>query len=73
MGLDRYYQMQYHFFLVSFHMSLVLATAASAASATVPPVLSVHERIVFKFFYFIVDEKIKLKVLACSFEITNKF
>jgi hypothetical protein len=42
MGLDRYYQMQYHFFLVSFHMSLVLATATvpSLASATVPSLAS---------------------------------
>jgi hypothetical protein len=31
---------------------------------------SVHVLIVFKFFYILVDEKIKLKILACSFEIT---
>jgi hypothetical protein len=44
MGLDRNYQVHYHFFLVSFHMSLVLATAvaeaASAASATAPSLAS---------------------------------
>jgi hypothetical protein len=27
---------------------------------------------VFKFFYILVDEKIKLKILACSFEITYR-
>jgi hypothetical protein len=38
-------------------------------------VLAVHERIVFTIFCFLFDEKIKLKFLACFFEITvfNKF
>jgi hypothetical protein len=34
-------------------------------------VLSVHTLIFFRIFCFSVDEKIKFKVLACSFEITN--
>jgi hypothetical protein len=33
-------------------------------------VLSEHALIVFTIFCFLVDEKIKFKVLACSFEIT---
>jgi hypothetical protein len=32
--------------------------------------LSVNALTVFKISYFLVDEKIELKVLACSFEIT---
>jgi hypothetical protein len=42
---------------------------------TYQQVLAVHERIVFTIFCFLVDEKIKLKFLACFFEITvlNKF
>ena len=34
-------------------------------------VLSVHALIVFTIFCSLVDEKIKIKVLACSFEITG--
>jgi hypothetical protein len=34
-------------------------------------VLSVHALIVFTILCFLVDETIKLKVLACFFEITN--
>ncbi len=33
----------------------------------------VHALIAFTIFCFLVDEKIKLKVLACSFEITYYF
>jgi hypothetical protein len=36
-------------------------------------VLSVHALVVLTIFCFLVDEKMKLKVLACSFEITYKF
>jgi hypothetical protein len=36
-------------------------------------VLSVHALMVLTIFCFLVDEKMKLKVLACSFEITYKF
>jgi hypothetical protein len=35
--------------------------------------LSAHALIVFTTFCFFIDEKIKLKVLACFFEITNQF
>jgi len=36
-------------------------------------VLSVRALIVFTIFYFLVDEKIELKVLVCFFEITYSF
>jgi hypothetical protein len=35
--------------------------------------LSVHELTVFTMCCFLDDEKIKLKVLACSFDITYQF